>query len=180
MNLKLFKQLLKECHPGQNPVEWQYFLEFVERYFKDRNIQNPIVVELGVRGGCQQRFYEQILGAQYIGIDFSDKFSKPDIMGNTHDPETLKTLVDMLNGKPIDLLFIDADHSYNSAQKDFQLYGTLTKHLVAFHDIRTEGFGVMPFWEDLLKTENKWLKVMFYQRNLLRPYQYGIGVIVKE
>ena len=66
MDLVLFARLLKECHPGQNAKEWQYFLEFVIYYFKTRSIENPIVVELGIRGGCQRRFYEQFLGAKYI------------------------------------------------------------------------------------------------------------------
>lgn len=180
MDSILFDQLLKECHPGQNAKEWQYFIEFVSNYFKVHNIENPIVVELGVRGGCQRCFYEQILGAKYIGIDIDETYAKPDILGNTHDPQTLKRLNEILGGKPINLLFIDADHSYNAVKKDFGIYGVLTKNLIAFHDVRTEGFGVMSFWEELLVTNNAWVKIMFYQKNILRPYQYGIGVIVKE
>ena len=180
MNFELFNRLTRECHPGQNAKEWEFFLEFAEKYFKDKNIENPIVVELGVRGGCQQRFYEQLLGAKYIGIDFVETYAKPDILGNTHDPETLKQLNEMLDGKPINLLFIDADHSYDSAKKDFEIYGTLTKHIVAFHDIRTEQVHVRLFWEELLMADNDWVKMMFYQKNILRPLQYGIGVIVKE
>jgi len=180
MNFELFNRLMRECHPGQNAKEWEFFLEFAERYFKDKNIGNPIIVELGVRMGCQQRFYEQLLGAKYIGIDADETHSKPDILGNTHNPETLKRLKGLLAGKPINLLFIDADHSYDSVKKDFEIYGPLTRHIIAFHDIRTEQVHVRLFWEELLNDNRPWIKMMFYQKNLLRLYQYGIGVIVKE
>jgi len=145
MNLQAFQQLLQECHPGQNAKEWQYFLEFVDYYFRTRGIKHPVIVELGVRGGCQRCFYEQLLGAKYIGIDIDDKYSKPDILGNTHDPETLRRLRGMLGDNLINLLFIDADHSYASVKEDFETYEFLVQNMVAFHDVRTEGFGVMPF-----------------------------------
>ena len=180
MDRALFDRLLKECHPGQNAKEWWYFLEFAGNYFKTHNVGNPIVVELGVRMGCQQRFYKQLLGAKYIGIDAYETHSKPDILGNTHNPETLKRLKGLLAGRPINLLFIDANHSYDSVRKDFEIYGPLTRHIVAFHDVRTEQVHVRLFWEELLMADNDWVKMMFYQKNILRPLQYGIGVIVKE
>ena len=180
MDFALYDRLLKECWPAQNIKEYRFFLEFLESYFKNRGIANPIIVELGVRGGCQKRYYEQILGAKYIGIDIDDTYSVPDILGNTHDPQTLVALKDLLKGEPINVLFIDADHAYESVKKDFGIYGFLTKNIIAFHDIRTEQVEVKRFWEELLVTSNAWIKMMFYQKNILRPYQYGIGVIIKE
>lgn len=180
MNFALYDRLLKECWPGQNIKEYRFFLEFLEAYFKNRGIANPIIVELGVRGGCQKRYYEQILGAKYIGIDIEDTYSVPDILGNTHDPQTLATLKDLLGGQPINALFIDADHAYESVKKDFEIYEPLVKNIIAFHDIKTVGFGVIELWPEIIEREEPWVKSMFYQKNLVCPHQYGIGVIIKE
>lgn len=180
MNIAEFDAIIEQQHPGQNRKEWQYFLEFVDYYFKSRGIQKPIVVELGVRTGRQKIFYERLLGGTHIGIDINDTLSTPDILGDTHDPQTLMRLEDMLKGKAIDLLFIDADHGYDAVKRDFEIYEPLTKHIIAFHDIRTEQVRVSLFWEELLNDNRPWIKMMFYQKILHRPYQYGIGIIVKE
>jgi len=180
MDFALYDRLLKECWPGQNVREWRFFLEFLEMYFTNRGIKNPIIVEIGVRGGCQKRYYEQFLGARHIGIDTDNTYSTPDILGNSHDPQTLAVLNVLLRGKPINALFIDADHAYESVKKDFEIYEPLVKNIIAFHDIRTVGFGVIKYWPELLERKEQWMNSMFYQKNLVCPHQYGIGMIIKE
>lgn len=60
-----------------------------------------------------------------------------------------------LSAQPLDLLFIDGDHAYESVRRDFELYGPLVRSggLIALHDIvpGDEKFvgGVPRFWEEL-------------------------------
>jgi predicted O-methyltransferase YrrM len=68
--------------------------------------------------------------------------------------ETLKTI---LGGRPIDLLFIDGDHSYGGVRSDFEMYGCLLAKtgFVAIHDINIRpeldgaGCDVGVFWDEV-------------------------------
>ena len=179
MNLQVFDALLKSYYPGQWPKEWQLFLEFCETYFRNRHIEKPTVVELGVCSNNQKPHYERFLGARHIGIDGSTKFSTPEIIGNTHDPTTLEKLKTALNGKSINLLFIDAAHDYKDVKMDYEMYGPLTENIIAFHDIMTEQFWVRKFWNELVKNNREYIKMFFYKWSF-RKYQYGIGLLIKK
>lgn len=193
MNLELFNKLIEE-RPSQQIPEWRSFLEICEVYLKTHNIKNPVVVELGVYYNQQKKFYEQLLNAYHIGIDVGLRRSTPDIHGNTHDSETLKKLKDKLAGRPINILFIDADHSYESVKKDYKIYAPLCTDIVALHDIETYRYKnrrnreVWKFWDELKQAS-------FIERGGLDNYLFltmsqcffgtkrrkmGIGVIIKR
>jgi cephalosporin hydroxylase len=74
------------------------------------------------------------------------------VRANSHAAETKDAVQNILEGRRLDLLFIDGDHSYDGVKLDYQLYSPLVDKngIVAFHDIspRTE-LGVRPFWEEL-------------------------------
>ena len=179
MNLGKFNELMRLNPPGQWPKEWQFFLEFVDGYFKNRGIIRPTVVELGTCRNNQKIFYKELLGAKHIGIDISNEFGEPDILGDTHDAKTLAMLKTKLAGRQINLLFIDAAHSYGDVKKDYEMYSPLVKNIVAFHDIMTPQFQVRVFWKELIENERDYTEVFFYKWSF-RKYQYGIGLIVKE
>jgi len=184
MNLKDFNLLAEEKLPTQNFTEWLYFLEFIEAYFKNRNISHPIIVELGIQYKYQKLFYEKFLGAEYIGIDIEEKCSIPDILGDTHDEETQNKLKAKLNGRAINLLFIDAEHYYDDVANDYEMYGPLVRNIIAIHDVVHKD-PTLPLvlvhllWEEIInnaRNEDKYTKMLI----TLEPIRFGIGVVIKE
>ena len=139
VNWKRFERLWNKEEPVQEKFEYYLFLQFVQSYFKYRQIRKPVVVEIGVKQIKQRYFYEAFLGANWYGIDIVS-FSCPKIcLGNSSDSSTLERLKCLLKGRMIDLLFIDGNHDYSVVKMDWQMYSVLTAHLVAFHDINLQG-----------------------------------------
>lgn len=179
---------------GQDPYEWRCFLEFAAAYFVNRLVQQPLVVEIGIWNGLQRRFYTEFLNAEYIGIDNLKPFapvtvpgcSVPDIVGDSRNPATVAQLQAKLAGRLVDLLFIDGDHSYQGVRADYELYGPLVRHLVAFHDIFGQnpadvtGLGVYRFWNELVTRERDRPFVIFKRDSTADwVFQMGIGVLLK-
>lgn len=187
MNMKLFDKLMKKS-PAQTRGEWQAFLEICEIYLKKHKIKNPIVVELGIYDNYQKIFYEKLLKAEHIGIDSSGKHGIPDIQGYTHDPKTLKALERKLNGRPINILFIDASHRYRYVKKDFEIYSPLCSDIVAFHDVILTRLGVRKFWEELKTIATKEYEIykdclfisLAQYRHRHKDGNLGIGMLIKK
>jgi len=100
------------------------------------------------------------------------------LQGDSHSSATLDRLKAVLNGRALDYLFIDGDHSYDGVKCDFETYGPLVRNggLIAFHDIvegKPEMVGGVPkFWHEI--------KSRYRHREIIRnPRQggYGIGVL---
>ncbi len=181
MNLERFNKLMMEKgSPAQNPSEWRMFLEVCEMYLKKHKIKNPIVVELGIKRNRQKKFYEQFLGAEHIGIDISKKQSNPDIQGNTHDSKTLIKLKSMLEGKAINILFIDALHLYEDVKKDYEMYSPLCSDIIVLHDIKLMEREVWKFWSELIAKECKDLLFLTIYQCAGLERQAGIGMIIKR
>lgn len=93
---------------------------------------------------------------------------------DSHAASTLDELKGILGGRPIDFLWIDADHSYEGAKKDYEMYSPLVRPggLIAFHDIatRAKGAAVHRLWAEL-KTQHRCRE---FQE--LRDYM-GVGVV---
>ncbi|KKK78857.1 hypothetical protein LCGC14_2839330 [marine sediment metagenome] len=136
MNLDRFDELMEQ-KPFQYRPEWWMFLSICELYLKRYKIEKPIVVELGSQMGRQKRFWKQLFNAEHIGIDVTDERGVPDILGDTQDPKTLEVLKERLQGRSINILFIDACHYYGAVKRDFQIYSPLCSDIVALHDIES-------------------------------------------
>jgi len=197
MNLRLFGELMKQGTPTQHSGEWKIFLEICESYLENHGIKNPIVVELGLFDGKQKEFYKQLLGAEHVGISRNKgRRCIPDIRGSTHDPRTLEILKKKLNRRSINILFIDAGHSYESVKKDFEIYSPLCDDIIVLHDIESCRYGgltrrraeVWKFWDELRleaykgmgKHKDSLFLSIFQHMPARRKIQMGIGMIIKK
>lgn len=96
------------------------------------------------------------------------------IRGNSHLQETADKLKEILKGRLIDFLYIDADHTYTGVKTDFELYSPLVARggIIGFHDIRNmkSNHQVKDFWAEV--------KQRFEHREILGPEtKTGNGVL---
>jgi predicted O-methyltransferase YrrM len=100
---------------------------------------------------------------------------------DSHSHSTLECLGQLLNGKHLDFLFIDADHTYEGVKMDFLMYWPLVREegLVALHDIVPHlshpDFGVGAFWKELRQ-------LSWTIREIVKDWKRsraGIGVVFK-
>ncbi len=87
------------------------------------------------------------------------------IRADSHNKETFEKVKTILNGKAIDFLFIDGDHTYDGVKKDFEIYSSLVKKngVIAFHDIvvhpRETGAEVSKYWNEI-KRRYKYVEIV--------------------
>lgn len=82
-----------------------------------------------------------------------------------------------LQGKTLDLLFIDGDHTYAGVKQDFEMYSPLVAPggIIVFHDIlptTAPGIEVAQFWEEI--------KIRYRHREIIEDRNQGragIGVL---
>lgn len=100
------------------------------------------------------------------------------LAGDSHDHDFLEIVKNQLDGKQVDFLFIDGDHTEAGVRQDYEMYNSLVRSggLIAFHDIVEKQpipqNQVYYFWEELKKTVK-------YEEFIHDPAQtgYGIGLI---
>jgi predicted O-methyltransferase YrrM len=174
------------------------FLEFVQ------SREPKIICEIGTAFGGTQFLLSQALPSVTlsIGIDiyiqsahrlhyFSKHAESPVLIsGSTRSSQTLAKLEQLLDGRKIDLLFIDGDHSYEGVKQDFLQYKHLVAEngLIAFHDIVPDlsarlgiklgvksvnwAGGVPTFWQEIKPQYTHWEFVESQDQDA-----FGIGVI---
>ncbi len=79
------------------------------------------------------------------------------LRANSHLLSTVQGVRSILGKRPLDLVFIDGDHSYGGVKADWELYGPLIgpDGMVAFHDVVKHPpeaeCEVYDFWQELKK-----------------------------
>lgn len=77
------------------------------------------------------------------------------IRGDSHDPKVFNRVYELLEGRSVDLLFIDGDHSYGGVKADWHDYAPYVADggLVVLHDVLPHpdvpGCDVDRLWEEL-------------------------------
>lgn len=118
-------------------------------------IKPRVIVEIGIKVGGNFKILSTLLdeGGLAVGIDPWDEISAAEIASawkmddarcrvrhirlSSHDATALAALQILLDGRPIDVLFIDGDHSEAGMLADYADYSPLVRSggLVAVHDI---------------------------------------------
>ncbi len=186
------KEAFKEYQQCQTPDELMAFSQkwldigSVQKRGEILPVLEKIASEFPVRmceigtehGGTNLLFSQSLPSLQVmIGVDLFIKnkaqlqlFHRPDqsvclLNGSSYTPQMVKRVEDVLQGEKLDVLFIDGDHHYEGAKKDFLMYRHLVREdgFVLFHDIildhharfgkDTPGWsgGVPILWERLKK-----------------------------
>jgi hypothetical protein len=123
-----------------------------------------LIVEVGSFDGGTLWAWQQIC-PEVVGVDLPppgleddvrlNSLGCPIICGDSHDEATRDRLIDTIQGRPVDMLFIDGDHSYHGVKADYELYSPLVRPggLIGFHDICTHPdqpyIQVNRFWATL-------------------------------
>ncbi|MEY3702770.1 MAG: hypothetical protein RLZZ561_390 [Pseudomonadota bacterium] len=100
------------------------------------------------------------------------------VRADSHLDQTRRRIERLLNGRRIDILMIDADHSYEGVRRDYTLYTTLlaADGFVALHDVIPNRFDpeieVHRFWEELKAAHDTEELVADYGQGNL-----GIGIV---
>lgn len=180
--LTIARAAIEEHGAIQKPQELAGFLALVMDIEPLRTI-----VEVGAFAGGTLWAWHQ-LGARVIGVDMPPP-GYPDgpqvndlgmtvICGDSHDPATREQLLAELAGDPVDMLFIDGDHTYEGVKADYELYSPLVRPggIIGFHDIcRHAG---MPF----IEVQRFWFTLDGEKEELVAsPATWGgIGVLRAE
>ena len=100
---------------------------------------------------------------------------------DSHDVLTLGEVKEVIGETPVDFLFIDGDHTYEGAKKDFEMYSQLVAPggVIALHDICDHSTSfptcqVRRFWNEI-KDKYIWKEI------ITEPTTWGgIGVLIQK
>lgn len=132
------QELAKGSIASQDWFELWQLLEILERL-------DPIrIVEVGVhRGGMIKTLHDAFPSAQIVGVDIDFKPLEFDtfiqVEGNSNDPAVRDRALKPQEYR-IDFLFIDGDHNFDAAMKDYELYAPYVRPggIIALHDINRD------------------------------------------
>ena len=99
------------------------------------------------------------------------------VRADSHSPATMARCRQILRDRPIDVLFIDADHSYDGVRTDYELYAPLVRPggLICMHDVIPNPFN------EAIEVDRFWTEIAGERSNVIRDPAglagFGIGVL---
>jgi predicted O-methyltransferase YrrM len=103
------------------------------------------------------------------------------LAGDSHQQDFFEKVKTSLNGREVDFLFIDGDHTEEGIRSDYSMYSPLVRSggIIAFHDILEKqpvpSNQVYYFWKEIKQSTNSEEFVKDYDQT-----GYGIGIIHVE
>tara|TARA_Y100000590_G_scaffold127688_1_gene145994 strand:- start:30073 stop:30750 length:678 start_codon:yes stop_codon:yes gene_type:complete len=169
--------------------------EFINVLLKQKKLNNCLEIGLGAYGGTHflwRQIFKKTITMEHQKyrvfkfIENMNKFNKKFvfndlkssfIFGLSHDTSSIEKLDKLLNGKKLDLLFIDGDHAYKSVLGDWLIYKSFVNKngIIAFHDCvaNDDNFGVPKLLRKLKNFDSKIkLKKIIKSKNFGIAYYY--------
>lgn len=182
---------------------WQKRAEILRLLEVVKDLRPSTVCEIGAAGGGTSFLFTRVAADDAMLISLDAVFPRSRraavrgfarqrqkiycLNADSHSLKTLDAVKNRLDGRALDLLFIDGDHSYEGVAADFQLYSPLVRKggIIVFHDIvpdhktrygintLTYAGGVPQFWQEIKSQYKRFEEV------IEDPEQdgYGIGIL---
>ena len=163
------------------------------KYFEKKNkIKFKSFLEIGFSHGITNTILNKFfnfsknvavdrLGAHLNGTTLLANLRFKNLILFSSDTTSKDTIENIKKLGLYDIIFIDADHKYESVKKDYKNYKNFLskKGIIIMHDIFLPNSGSKKFWNEL-KSRNK-RKLKFKEIICKKyPFKYGIGVLYKK
>ena len=178
----------QRTHLMQSPWELADFIFELKKHEIDTGHKLNSFLEVGFASGINNSILNKFFNFKHIvGLDyFSSSMNSDCLLGNMiHKNLTLicgntrtNYLIDSANKLgPYDMIFIDADHTYEGVKSDFNNYMPMVSDggVIGFHDVDCPDWpGIKKFLNELESTKKYNMKKFVKKGYLL---QYGIGML---
>lgn len=126
-----------------------------------KKLKPNVILEIGTsRGGTAFIFSKMFPYAIVISIDLKippwrrnviERLARIVLLErDSHSDATADEMKKILNGRSVDFLFIDGDHSLAGVKRDYELFSPFVKGAIGFHDIlKSPNCHVGEFWNGL-------------------------------
>ena len=179
-------------HLLQIPDELCELIFFLKKYEKENKLSLKSFLEIGFSHGLTNTILNKFfnftknvavdrLGAHLNGTTLLANLRFKNLVLLSSDTNSKNTIENIKKLGLYDIIFIDADHKYESVKKDYYNYKNFLskKGLIIMHDIFLPNSGSKKFWNEL-KSRNK-RKLKFKEIICKKyPFKYGIGVLYKK
>ena len=122
-----------------------------------------VVLEIGCHVGDSLAIWREchrpslLVGVQdtdELTVERSHALSVVRVVGRSQDAETHRRVLAALNGRVVDFLYIDGDHTYDAVRADWRLYSPLVRRggVAVLHDAVLQGndtVDVYRFWPEI-------------------------------
>lgn len=162
MTLEKLNELTAGVLLYQEPRETLWLCDILE------GVKLNNVLEIGVAYGASMRIWEYLLESTglLVGVDLNGMVnasehikpmleqSQKDVRFVLGDSTAIRTVTAVgihFCGRPVDFLFIDSNHQYQTTKEEYFAYSPMVRQggIIAFHDVYQKQVGASVFWQEL-------------------------------